>query len=303
MPEQLICEWIDPRGKVWDLTGGAEGVILAEGQEGLEASQHEHTFVRGESQWAGVSIRRAEPTLKIEVGGTLTGQEYYSLAEEWWSLANSPEKEGILRFTRPDGMVRELRARLNKTPETTWTYDPGAPFCESKDRVEAWILAGSTPYWEGAPQSTTFGIDIAQGDKKAAIPFFGPEGHGWPLYISQPEVTAGKGNAYLTNSGQGPMWVTWRLVGPMVNPHIGVGDSVLVYKGEIAAGEVVVITTRPGERTVIEEHTGDSRFSKVGGAYAPVPVGEKIRLVVSAEGMTSDSAIEVTGRPQYRRPF
>lgn len=304
--EHLRIEWIDPRGKIWDLTSGEEGVLLDLGQEGLEVSGVEHQWARGGTLWVGAQIQRAEPSLRILVGDGLTGQPYYALADEWWSEANSVFEEGVLRVTRPDGEVREMRCRLRAAPGTSFTYDPGQPFREESDRVEAWLLAGSTAMWQGRRQESAFGIGVVGGRQNASAgtPFFGTRGYGWPLYISQPTLEVDQGStATFTNRGQGPMWLTWRLVGPMSDPRVGIGESVLAYRGAIPAGEVVEITTEPGRRAVTELGSGQSRFGLVSGAYAPVPVGVDVPLVATAEGMSAGSRIIASGRPQYRRPF
>lgn len=301
----LRIEWIDPRGKIWNLTSGEEGILLDLGQEGLEVSGVEHQWARGGTLWVGAQIQRAEPSLRILVGDGLTGQPYYALADEWWSEANSVFEEGVLRVTRPDGEVREMRCRLRAAPGTSFTYDPGQPFREESDRVEAWLLAGSTAMWQGRRQESAFGLGVVEGRKDSSgTPFFGTRGYGWPLYISQPTLeVGGDGTATFTNRGQGEMWLTWRLVGPMSNPRVGVPGAVLAYKGRIPAGEIVEITTEPGHRTVTEVGTGQSRFSSVSGVYGPVPVGVDMPLVATAEGMTRDSRVIAVGRPQYRRPF
>ncbi len=295
MPEHLKIEWIDPTGQTWNLTEGTEGVLLDVNQSDFHLSPVEHTYVRGGSQWAGAQVKRAEPSLKVLVADQKTGIEYYALADKWWSQANSPFDVGVLRVTRPDGEVRELQARLRDTPGTEWAYDPGSGIDDNPG--EAWLLTSPSSYWAGPEQSVRFASSVVGG---GGTPFYGPNGYGWPLYIS--EATSAQ-DLFISNRGQGPVWVTWTLVGPMSAVRIGVEGGVLAYDGAIPSGEQVVISTEPGNRYALEAGSGENRYGKLSGVYAPVPVGERIPLTITAEGMTEESSVIVTAREQFAMPF
>lgn len=291
----LTVEWVDHRGKTWNLSTGEQGVLLATGQDDFHLSSVDHTWWRGDSQWGGVRYKRAEPSLKVFVGLGLEDWHYYELADEWWSQANSPLREGTLRVTRPDGIVRELRARLRDTPGTQWEYDPGRGLVDQP--AEAWLLAGSSPFWSGEEQYVRLkGSDLYG----SGTPFYGPSGAAWPLYIGS---STAFGDAYISNTGQGPLWLTWTLHGPMTGASFGVSDGVLTYSGSLSASETVVVTTEPGDRRAFEVNTGDSRYGNLTGSYAAVPPGMRVNLVMDASGMTKDSYIEVSSREQFVRPF
>lgn len=293
--ERLTVEWIDRNGKTWDLTAGTEGVLLDVGQSDFTLSPIEHTYVRGGTQWAGAQVRRAEPSLKLLVADEKTGTEYYRLADEWWSEANSPFDTGVLRVTRPDGEIRELVCRLRDTPGTVYPYDPGSGIDENPG--EAWLLTSPDSYWSGPEQSVRFASNAVAG---AGTPFYGPSGKGWPLYISS--ASAAK-DLFISNNGQGPVWLTWTLVGPMSTVRFGVEGGLLAYSGSIPAGEQVIVSTKPGNRFAVEAGSGDNRYSKLSGTYAPMPVGDRLPLTIIAEGMTTQSAVIVTAREQFARPF
>ncbi|RAV34260.1 hypothetical protein [Corynebacterium heidelbergense] len=295
MAEHLTVEWIDHRGKKWDLTSGTEGVLLDVDQSDFTLSPIEHTYVRGGSQWAGAQVKRAEPSLKVLVADQKTGTEYYRLADEWWSLANSPFDMGVLRVTRSDGEVRELAARLRDTPGTEYPYDPGAGLDDTPG--EAWLLTSPSSYWSGPEQSVRFASDVVAGEGE---PFYGTRGYGWPLYIASATAAT---DLFIANSGQGPVWLTWTLVGPLTSVRFGVEGGVLAYDGAIPSGEQVVVSTAPGDRYAIEAGSGENRYGKLSGTFAPMPVGDRIPLTITAEGMTADSAVIVTAREQFARPF
>lgn len=295
MSEHLTVEWIDPRGVVWNLTEGDRGVLLDVGQSDFHLSPIEHTYVRGGSQWAGSKVERAEPSLKVLVADGMTGEQYYRLADEWWSLANSSHEEGVLRVTRPDGEVRELRCRLRDTPATEWQFDPGSGITDNPG--EAWLLTSPSSYWEGPEQSVSFGQSAVSGEP---TPFYGADGTGWPLYIAPLNSAT---NLFLSNRGQGPQWLTWTLVGPLSNVRFGVEGGSLSYAGSIGAGETVVVTTQPGGRYVVEAGSGENRYGQISGVYAPLPVGDRLPVTIVAEGMAAQSSVIVTAREQFVKPF
>lgn len=292
----LKVRWIDHRGKVWHLTEGTEGVVLDLGQRGLGWAELKHVFTHGDLQHAAATVGRGIHTLKVLVGYGKTGQEYYNVAHEWWALANSPFELGTLEVERPDGMVRSRRLRLAESPDTTYEYDPGIG---QDNKPELWALTGNGSWWYGVEQAVNFTTANVTGAN--TTPFYGTRGAGWPLYISAPGVAR---DAWISNGGQGPMWLTYTLVGPLTSVLIGVTDyGVLSYNGTIGAGEVVEISTDPANRYVTEVNSGDNRYGFVTGKYAPVPVGDRVALTIKTEGMTSKSSITATGRAAYARAF
>lgn len=293
----LRIRWIDHRGKVWHLTEGTEGVILDVGQTGLDWSPIEHTFTGGDLIHAAATVSRPTHTLKVLVGWDLAGDAYYRLNTEWWEQANSPFHLGTLEVTRPDGVTRSRRLRLAESPETTYNYDPGT---RNEDRQpELWALTGDDAWWYGVEQSVVFTNASVTG--AGSTPFYGNPPHKWPLYISSPGVAA---DAWVSNSGQGDMWLKWTIVGPATSVLVGVtGSGVLAYSGSVADGEVVEIDTDPAHRSVTETVSNANRYGFVTGKYAPVPVGDRVPLTIRAEGISPTTSITVTGRAAYARAF
>lgn len=296
MTESLLIEWDDPTGETWDLGTGAQGVVLDVKQSGLGWSEINHITARGDQRLVSSTVKRGVHTLAVLVGEGLRGQALYALREKWWYHANSPYKYGTLRFTRPDGAVRSRRLRLAESPGTAFTYDPGLGL---EDRAEAWVLTGNGPWWDGPDQMAQLSSkDFNEG---GGTPFYGFLGAGWPLHIASP---AWAHDAFLTNDGQGPMWPTWELVGPLFNPRFGVaGGAMLAYNGEILPGEIVVVTTDPERRGVVSLPTKQSRYRYVSGRYAPIPGGARVALDISAEYMSQDSSIIVHGTTKYAAAF
>ena len=292
----LKIEWIDHRGKVWNLTSGTQGVILDMGQEGLGWSEIDHTFSRGDMLHTATTVKRGVHNLKVLVGDGLLESDFYRIYSEWWTQANTPFQTGELRVTRPDGTTRSRFLRLAETPDTKWAYDPGLGIDPTP---ELWSLTGDYGWWWGAEQTTRYSAtDLIGG---SSIPFYGESGAGWPLYIASAFTAS---SATIDNPGQGTMWLTWTLAGPMSRPRVGIaGESELVFDGDLISGEVVSITTAPNSRAVVETGTGQSRYGMVRGTWSPVPVGSKVPLIVSADNMGRGSSIFVAGRPAYAQAF
>lgn len=296
--ESLKVTWTDHRGKVWDLTRGTQGVILDLDQEGLNWSSLSHNWERGDQFWTSGSVDRGTHDLKVLVGwrdgAWLTGSAYYQLADEWWSQANSPFALGTLTITRPDGVTRSRRLRLADTPGTSMTYDPGIG---QEKAPELWQLTGNGGYWEGGEQSFSY----SGSDMSSATPYYGPTGAGWPLYISAGHVAT---DAFMVNQGQGPMWLTWILSGPMTNPRFGVqGSGVLTYTGNLLDGQVLEVSTDPTNRYAIDTYSRVSSYGALSGQWAPVPVGDRVPLHVSADAMGAGASITAIGRELYARAF
>lgn len=297
----LRIEWTDHRGKVWHLTEGTEGVILDLDQGGLGWAEVEHVFLRGDMVWAAARVKRAVHDLKIQIGyspvtGWYTGNALYQLIDEWWGKANSPFELGTLTVIRPDGMTRSRRLRLADTPDTTYRYDPGIG---EEPEVELWSLTGDGGWWDGPSQTYTFSVeDLNQGQ---AVPFFGPEGHGWPLYISS-GVSAG--DAFVRNEGQGPAWIRWTLEGPLLNPRFGVrGVGVLGFSGIVDEGQIIDISTDPNNRWVLDSGFNESMYAKVSGVWAPVPVGDRVQLTLEADQIGEGARIHAELVEQFARAF
>lgn len=298
MNETLTVQFFDHRGKVWDLTRGTQGVVLDLEQSGLGWSEITHATARGDQRLVSATVKRGIHTLAVMVGEGLTGQAYYSLREEWWYHANSPYpgREGTLVVTRPDGVVRSRRVRLAETPDTTHVFDPGLGVDYPP---EAWVLTGNGPWWDGPLQTAEFSLaDFAGG---SSTPFYGEDGTGWPLHIASPAYAQ---DVFFSNTGQGPMWLTWELVGPMVSPRFGVeGVGVLTYGGSIMDGEVVQVYTAPETRGALSIPSETSRYRWITGQYAPVPSGGRVPLHLSAEGMSQHSRIYAYGTSKYAAAF
>ena len=291
----LTVVWTDPRGKEWNLTSGRQGVVLATDQMGLGWPGIEHTYARGGAVHVASHVKRGVHNLKVLVGEGLVGQAFFDVYREWWTQANSPFEEGELAVTTPDDETRTRRLRLNDTPDTSHLFDPGLGLTHTP---ELWSLTGSGGWWLGEEQCVTYTPEPASGD--GDTPFYGPNGAGWPLYIASVHTVDA---LTLTNDGQGPMWLTWVLVGPMSNPTVGFVDGgVIHYKGDLLPNEVVYIVTSPEGRRVVTGN-GLSRYDHVEATWAPAPSGGNVPLLISAGSFGAGAKVRAIGRPAYGTAF
>lgn len=291
-PHGLKVVWTDHRGVDWDLTTGDKGVILDVGQGGMSWPEMSHAHVRGGQVRTSTVLKRAEHHFKVTVGWDRTGTDYYRLRDQWWGAANSPWAEGTLTVTRPDGETRWRKLHLLDTPDTEYPFDPGLGY---EPPVELWSLTGDYPWWWGDPEVEKF----APGQAKSETPFYGPDDHGWPLYIGS---TLGAAGLEMTNRGQGPMWLDWTLVGPLSSPSFGVADGVLNFRGDVPAGEHVVVRTSPAQRGAWASD-GTNLYDEVSGTFAPIKAGQASALTMRAEGVSGASLIQATGTPGFAMPF
>lgn len=294
MTETLSVIWTDHRGIPWDLTTGDRGVRLELDQEGLGWAPIKHVY--DGTAWRSASVGTVVPKLRVIFDAHLRGEDFYRLHSEWWEQANSPFHPGTLAVKRPGKLPRTVRARLGTEPDTSHRYDPGLPGYERPP--ELWALTTEDSWWAGSPQTATFTpgqVGIASG-----TPFYGTSGAGWPLNIGS---SAAAEDAFLSNDGVGPMWPVWTITGPAAFPRVGTAEGQLAYSGVIAAGEQITIDTNPAHRRAWEESTGESRWSLVSGTWAPIPVGERVPLVLVAESMSAASSISVTASAQYAQGF
>lgn len=290
MAETSKVTWTDPRGVEWNLTTGEQGVILDMGQGGMSWPSIVHAFTRGGQVVSASTVQRGEHDLKVLVGHNLRGAELYALRRAWWEKANSPYDTGVLTIEAPDGQTRSRALRLADTPGTVHTYDPGKGLDHT---AELWSLTGNNGWWDGPEQSVTF--DTADFPIEGKDLFYGNTGAGWPLNIASATQAH---DVFMENNGQGPMWLTWTLTGPMSTPRVGVPGGVIAFNGNIPAGDQVTITTAPTERAVVDA-SGASVYDVISGVFAPVPGGDRVPLTIAAEGMSPASRVQVTGREKF----
>lgn len=295
MSDTLLIEWVDPTGKVWDLTNGTQGVVLDTGLKGLGWSGIKHATARSGQRIMSSTLERATHTLAVSLDPARVGMAAYELRERWWFVANSFSDYGTLRVTRPDGEVRTRRLKLAAAPDTEYGHDPGLGI---DDTVEVWELTGNGPWWQGGAQERVITYaDLTAGND---TPFYGPAGMAPPFYISKPYSAQG---VTMDNTGQGNMWVTWELTGPMTDPSFGFGRAgTLQFNGIIPAGEKVTIVTDPENRVVLDNN-GISAFRYVSGAWVPTPRGMQVPISFTAQAIGTNTRAIATGVEQYAAPF
>lgn len=292
----LKIEWVDPRGKTWDLTSGKQGVFLSVGQSDFGMSPI-NQIVTAAGTHIATQRDPLQPSLAVDVGYRLSGQAYYDVAEEWWGFATPAEDPGTLRITQPNGKMREAKFRLREAPGTSWDYDPGLP---GRDRpVEAWLLQGYSPWWDGARQFLTY----SRGEISRYEPFYG-KNNSWPLHITSHALT---GEAYFRNTGQGPMYPIITAMGPLPSFVVQFGASAIEYNAPIPVGKIISINTEPGQ--VYAEDLGDGsnvlKNVRIRNRidFPSIPRGESVRVSIRTPSTDTRSRIVVSATEKFARPF
>ena len=321
--DHVKWEWTAPDGDVWNLTTGDRGVKMSTDQAGLHWPDIKHVWSDNGVDKLGVEVGRLEPTLKLQVGVGVRGMEYYRCLNDW-QRASSPHKLGTLRCTRPDGTSRQQKFYLRQSPGTTWRYDPGAGFEDNPD--ELWPLVSPDSWWESSEVTRwhVYGKDVPTHPAQRKE-FFGDEGNGWPLYVTD-------GVVYVRNLGDAPLWPSWEFTGNRTRTRVGLIDPAADADDAIAylPGMFSVNLDRAARRTSINpakgyrlsvdtdplrpkailwNHEGLNPYFALefvdAASFAPVMPGEKRRLHVdnSYLGLDNELDVHLVLRPRFALPF
>lgn len=246
----------------------------------------EETFGRAGARIRNVKIGPRE----IPVPQWFRGDTDVELRQAMRQLVNRllPTRgDGQLENTGPDGEVRLLTCR----------YSTGLSMNETKEeagvvwqRAVIVFRAAEDPYWYAAAPTE---LDFATGPPPTFFPIF-------PLRLARSSVFGG---VIIDNPGDVEAWPIWTITGPGANLTIlsnTTGES-LALDTVLAAGDEVVIDTRPGVKTVTRGGVnlyGDladdaSLFALVDGPND---------LVVELDGATEASAVSLSYRPAYLAP-
>ncbi len=284
MPERWA--WITPDGTAHDLHDDANVAVL-KGVQGRFMAPVEHVTddVPGEagSRLREVRVRDGQVVVPVAV----KARDEVELRERLrvWVDRFAPDRgDGRLRVTGPAGDQRELVCR----------YASGLEGDESRDNRGYWVqkaaivLRAFDPYWYAVS-------DVAETFTPPAPATFFPI---FPLRLSGSEVFA---DATVDNSGDVDTWPVITIVGPGVHPVVAnlTSDERIELDVTLAAGDVIVVDTRPGVKSV---RAGDG--SNLFGALVNSTLWSLRRgsnaVRVEMSGATAASSVRVAHRPRWR---
>lgn len=236
--------WVEPDGTAFPLTGQDDlDVHWALGVEGrfmppITLSE-DVVFDQPGTRVRNVQVGPRDVTLPI----TVIGADETAVRQRIRALLRSfdPTRgEGRLRATAPDGVMREVVCRYTDGLEGKEGRDD---FGQQFQRLVL-VLHASDPYWRDAdPTEQTY----STGTPKAFLgdPFLGGDGM----------VTADTiiGSQTIQNDGDLPAYPVFTVAGPASSftlTNNTTGERIR-YEAAVAAGEVLVIDTRPFRKSVL----------------------------------------------------
>lgn len=241
------------------------------------------------SRWRGSRTQEREVFWPLRVFSDAGSQAWLDYDSAFWRTMH-PDRPGVWSVTQPNGTTRRLTCRFVDDGSATFDIDPA---------LVGWTDYGVTlvaeqPFWTGDPITASWSND-------GLAPFLGgPSGSGraTPFYISRGNTI---GSAKMPNPGDVDAYPVWTIKGPASSVTVGVAGSTITYSVAIPTNGSVVIDTRPGSESVVDQD-GNDLVGNLSGAvsFAPIPASEAAELSLSLAGTGSVSA---TIEPCYFRAW
>lgn len=279
--------WIDHTGRRWPLSDMNSGTVLMPGVEGMddpEVALHlsEHAGVAG-ARFRGARTMSRVVSWSVFVWADRDSAEWLARAREF-RAAFRADRTGVWEVIAPDGQTRYLTCRRN-SPVHTYDLDPAlAGYAEYG--IE---LLAEDPYWRGAPITRSW-----QGDED--IPLV-PADETDPMIDLQFGSSAMFAGATIPNPGDVAAWPRWRLVGPLEDITLRVGDGVLGCP-DLTAGQVLAMDTNRSSASYRLDG-GQARALVRPRDPRPVPPGELVPVGIEIGAGTGTVDLEIV--PRYER--
>lgn len=288
MTDELVS-WIDADGAEHSL-GPDSSVALLVGREDWWMPEFDFAadpvpFQPG-ARLRQVSAKPREPALPL----LLRAESYdalWQLRKDVLGWFDPTRGDGYLRVTDPQGEQRELAARAvsglglrEKWPDSSPTHQHAVV-----------TLRAYEPYWQDTEEQ-----EQAFGTPQTAVwfPIF-------PLNLASSSVFS---NPVVDNNGDVEAWPVWTITGPGSNPVLAnqtTGKSISLTL-TLAAGEQVIIDTRPGEKSVTNA-VGASLFPYLSSTSELWPLARGVNLLaVTVASSTSATSVSLRYKRRWLGP-
>lgn len=286
MAYQEILTYTNGAGTVVNLTTQAPGFYKAGmGGRMMPPIEMSTESIPGEDGARSRQVRYLPRVIDIDcqVVGATRQETLSKLADIARSL--SPKLGfGSLRVTREDGSARELACILAGGMADTGNGG-------EDERVVPLTLTfrAMDPYWYSVSTTT------ASFSSEGATNFFP---FGFPFTVSSSAVFA---TASATNTGDVEAWPMWTIEGPgaeLVLSNITTGKS-LSMNHTFAAGELLIIDTAPGAKTVISG-AGTNLYGSLNNTSSLWALAPGLNSIgISMVGTSADTRVSVEWHQRY----
>jgi hypothetical protein len=283
--DSLVFE--DPAGVETDLTDHVDFFtlwgVLGRGMPKFDFVEYELPSTDG-ADLREVLVQPREVTVPLYVEGD-NGPNLVELLRSLAARLNPLRGDGILRTVRADGSTRELVCRYAGGLELAETQT------ESGTRWQRAVLvfrASSDPLWRDVVDVSEYVTTTLEGS------FFPIP----PVVLLASAVYA---EAVVDNTGDGTAWPVWTIAGPgsgITLENLETGET-FTLNVTLAAGEFVVIDTRPGSKSVVDGATGENLYGSVTAhdLWGLIPGAQTVRVAIGET--TEETSVLLTYRRRY----
>lgn len=233
--------WFADDGSSW------QWPYMPQGVEGRGAPPVELISMALPGDGAAFQRSRFNPrVLFLPIAFTDLPQQLRVKVRSWIRAVAGSREGGTLRVASVAGDVREIHAH----------YTGGAELVEDWSQFQKMILqlTAFDPFWLDVNDQL---LTWSAGAREPFFPI--PKPPSGPYIRLAGNVI---GSQTIVNDGDAEAWPVWTIEGPAVEPvpgetsiaivNHGTGESIQLARG-LAAGEVVVVDTRPGAKTITDQ--------------------------------------------------
>lgn len=291
MADVAVTTITDPSGHDWVLDGSA-GIWLGKGKAGFHAPTYAHFFdeppLLDGAVWRGV--RATTRTLTLPIAIVAADRDVLVATRRALIRAISPRRgQCVISSAYPDGSVRRIKARYLDGMEGTEGGVDGIVRATYGLRFIA-----EDPHMYGDPIASSWSTGASS---RTELPI--PGADTFFEVVSSPLITGG---VTITNPGDVDAYPVWTFSGPftsIVAANNTTGKSWTVTYTAAGTGNSIVVTTTPGNTSVVDE-TGTNRWATLTAGYSLWPLISGDNMVTfTVAGATGSSLATMSYMPRY----
>jgi hypothetical protein len=300
---RTLVEWIPPASAPggipsYDLSSGAQDIFVLKGMKGFDAPTVQINYdelpgldgaylrhVRNESRELFLPIFLSAPTR----------EQLLVKKRQLIASLNPAFGAGRVRLTEADGTSRYIEAYCVSGPEG----DEGETQAGQHYTKIGLIFRAMDPFFYAG---TTQTIEFTPGALNLKLFFDGDFLGEFPLNANHTL----NGVSQLTVTGDVDTWPVWYIHGPCSDLEFvrrtPLGED-LTFSLDLSLepDDLVVIDTRPGHKSAVNQTTGENLWPLLGPAPQLWPIAPGVNEVeISAEGVGAETSVSLVYTPRYR---